>query len=228
MRQLFYLLFCTAVLLSCTGKNGKTTGDVPQKSVDSVIQCAVPVSGEFYQITNTCCANIVFTPGPCSINYKGPERLFSSLKINNDNGVLYISMGETSDLSNGKADISLQISCPSLRSLAVCGSGSFSASGCITAQDMNFGNLGTGNIHIDSISCDNMKYELRTAALADIGYIDCRNELSIISLAGGQFSAKGKTTTLLIDAEGDGSVAFSGDYQKKDVFQDKSATVSIN
>ena len=214
-----------------TNRNGNESGNQDDNFVEQTIKIVnkeMPFVGQFYQITNTCCANIVFIPGPSQIIYSGPQHFFSLMKIQNDNGVLYIRMDDEKLVNKTDNGITLHISSPSLRTIAVCGSGDFTAQGNIKTEDMNVGNLGSGGIHLDSVSCKCLHYELHANAVADIKYIDCEEELSIVSVYGGHFYAEGKTTSLLIDAEGGGSVSFCGTYQDKEIYHDKHTIVTIN
>lgn len=242
-------------LIGCTSKSGKLaveSGSKPKVEKVETVRRAIPFSGEFSQITNMGSISIVFTPGPCWIEVEGPKHLVEMTNVSVDSGVLMLSMSNERNqdiqVYQGKRDIVAYISCPELRTIAVCGSGDFRAEGKIHTDDMHIGSLSSGTISIDSIECSSLKFEVNSTGESTVGNLKVENGFTLISSGRGKFSSddvsvggelimddivgstlscKGSTSILTINNGGDGLCEFIGAYRTKNVYQGEKAQVVV-
>lgn len=254
--QLFtYFLLSCMMVLSCQSNQQKEVK--PQESVgnhvDSLASKHIPFSGEFHQITNMSSINIIYKQGPCSIKVEGPAELVSMVSADVDSDILLLSLASERNqdiihFQESRSNLTAYVSSPNLRMLAVCGSGAFTCKGLIEAEDVHIGSLRNGPIYIDSLKCNNLKYEINGTGRDSLAHVTCSNDALLMSSAegyltiseiavGGELTfddnsastikAKGKTTSLVIINQGSGLSSFEGEYTKKEIHQGKDAKVEV-
>ena len=168
INKVFCALVCVA-LMACqqnAGKNETTVenqNDSTNEQVDAksskIVRKKLPFHGSFYQITNVGSTNIYFTQGDYAIEAEGPEYMIDYVKAVVDSGTLTIGIKDEEDIGinqfdHEKGTVNVYISCPELRILAMCSTGSFFCDGTITTSEMAMGTLSSGNIHIDKLVCN--------------------------------------------------------------------------
>ena len=168
--RFFVVLTCALLSVGCrqTGKAEKETGgsadrETAGKTENTVktVRRHVRYSGAFYQITNIGSLDIVFTQGPYNIEAEGPENLIDDLSVAVDQYVLTVSMKdeEKIDLTQYKSSsgkLTLYVSSPTVKAIAVCGTGGLHVRGTLQTDDLQLGILGEGSIEADSIIAGNL------------------------------------------------------------------------
>ena len=191
----FEVLTCTLLLVSCqqtTDKTGKqTNGEVKTedtKKASKTIRQHVKYSGTFYQITNIGSPDIVFTQGPYNIEAEGSEELVNKLSVGVDQNVLTVNMKneEKIDLTQYKTmndRLTLYISCPTIKTIAMCGTGGFHAVGTIESDNLQLGILGTGSIEADTINAGDLSFDITGDGDAQLGQATVENN-ALFTLSG--------------------------------------------
>lgn len=175
----------TALLLAsaCNNKKQKPTLDKQNTSPEQIeirkSTLKIPVTAEFFSITNLGSINIDFKEGPYSIVAEGDSMLIRQIETEFDSGVLTVNLpSERNDgvnRFNSQATTTLHIQCPELRIMANCGSGSFTSTSKINSSNLEIGGMGLGEIHIDSISCEDFKYQSNVETIAEFKSVICNN-----------------------------------------------------
>ncbi|MCM1311950.1 MAG: DUF2807 domain-containing protein [Bacteroides sp.] len=194
-RNVFFLM--TAVLcvfvVSCKKGNDNNVPETDGASESKKVVTHLKVAGDFYQITNIGSVDIVYTEGDYKIDVECDSSLLPYVSTVFDSGTLTVYMrreekGDVNWLSD-KSDVTLYVSCPKIKYIAVCGSGSFKSVGTIHSTDMQIGSLGLGDIELDSVECETFDYELRTESNAAFKHITC-NSAKFSSYGGGMIQAE--------------------------------------
>lgn len=246
---LLLIITCT----SCGNKTNNTRATKANPEPAKIIRKHIPYSGEFDQITNMGSINIVFTIGPCNLEVEGTEQLLSLVQADVDCGILMLSLDaernqDIHKYQTSRTDLTAYISAPSLRMLAIAGSGSFECHQNIVTDFIHIGSMRNGAIHIDSLECRELKYEVNGTAHDSIAHLNCRENTLLLSSGNGYLTApdaniggeltlddntsstilvNGKTSTLVINNQGTGLSQFTGSYTKKTIYQGDKARVVV-
>ncbi len=175
-----------AVLLTCSSCNN-TSGNKKESPAASKAPAKVniqtrplPCNDEFIQITSIGSVNIVYTQGDYKIEATGDSALIDMVTLTFDSGILTVGMnGEqlpeipTPTLNS----VTLNISSPELKYLSICSNGGFRSTGTIETQNFIAGNLGSGEMVLDSIVCERFKYENNHGGSTTINYVGCDNAI---------------------------------------------------
>ncbi len=197
--RFFGALTCALLPFSCqqTGKTEKETGDTTRnETVENTVKTVrrhVKYSGAFYQITNIGSPDIVLTQGPYNIEAEGPEDLIENLNIGIDQYVLTVSMKdeEKIDLTQYKTSgrkLTLYVSCPTVKAIAMCGTGSLRTTGTIQADNLQLGILGAGSIEADTINAVSLSLDVTGDGNTTIRQVTAKNTAQFL------LSGQGQTT----------------------------------
>jgi hypothetical protein len=174
----------TLLLASACGNKKQEQTQEKQNVVPEQIEIRkstlkIPVTAEFFSITNLGSINIDFKEGPYSIVAEGDSMLIRQIETEFDSGVLTVNMpSERNDgvnRFNSQATTTLHIQCPELRIMAICGSGNFTSNSKINSSNLEIGGMGLGEIHFDSISCEEFKYQSNVETIAEFKSVNCKN-----------------------------------------------------
>lgn len=187
----FSLLVLFVGLVSCTNVNrpqGESTQTNKSQSVSSkVITRTFPAYADFTQITNIGSMHIDISKGPFEITATGDSVLLSNLIYDIDGGCLTLSFPSEENVDVNSYELSsnvrVHVSMPQVNILTNCGSGTINYKGTLTTDDLHIGGIGTGWIHVDSIECDDFKYESTRRTDARFRHIRC-NEAVVIAAGG--------------------------------------------
>lgn len=245
--KVFYALVCMA-LMACqqnAGKNETTVenpNDTTNEKVDAkstkTVRKKLPFHGSFYQITNVGSTNIYFTQGDYAIEAEGPEYMIDYVKAVVDSGTLTIGIKDEEDIGinqfdheNGTVDV--YISCPELRILAMCSTGSFVCDGTITTSDMTMGTLNSGCIHINKLICnETFRYEGSSSGGCTINNLTVDDDAQIFLSEQSSFAANDVNfrDDLYTDVSGEASLYLYGKAEDVNLttFGQSSTNLNVN
>ena len=155
-------------LSSCETNNKKqndnsSTETTNTMSTRKILKREVPVTMDFYQITNLSAATVVFSNGPFKVYEEGDSALLNNLSYEFDGGVLTIKtpMEANNDMASyaGNDSLVVHVSCPELKTVALCATGGFVCHDTITTENFQMGGLVMGNIDIDKVVAEKFRYE---------------------------------------------------------------------
>ncbi len=205
---------CLAVLAlttACTGEkkqNDNQTGKTDKTEVDSsrIVRRYQTCEQGFYQITHIGTFDVIYREGDYALEYEGDSTLFPSMVAEFDSGTLTLSRrGENNTdvhAFSSRSSIKVYVSCPELRLLAACNSGSFRGIGAIHTTDMQIGVMGSGSVELDSVECNTLLVQNNDAGNVTIA--SCRAQ-SVDLLGKGSGNVSGS-----YDVEGEANLTFSG------------------
>lgn len=184
-------LTCALLLLSCQQTNktergtDNTTKKEETKDVIKTIRQPVKYSGAFYQITNMGSLDIVFTQGPYNIEVEGPEDEIDKLNIGIDQYVLTVNMKneEKIDLTQYKTTnhkVTLYVSCPIIKTIALCGTGNFHAVGTIQSDGLQLGIIGTGSIDADTINAERLSLDVTGSGNTNLRQVNTKSTTELL------------------------------------------------
>ncbi len=203
--------------------SNQTTVEQPAETPVNIVQKAIPFSGEFYQITNLGSINVEFTEGNYAITAEGPQNLVEMIQANVDSYVLTLSLTneEKIDITmfeRNNTHLTVHVSCPDLRLVATCSSGSFKSVGPIHSSSLHVGILGKGDIMMDSVITDgSFKYEGNGDGNAEFRYLKC-TEANIFAAGQGATVANVDVNgKLFVENDSQGEVSVSGNASNTEI-----------
>lgn len=238
--RFFGVLMCALLFLSCqqTNKTERGRYDTVEKGnkegAVKTVRRHVKYSGAFYQITNIGSLDIVFTQGPYNIEVEGPENLIDDLSVAIDQYVLTVNMKdeEKIDLTQYKTTnrkLTLYVSCPVIKTIAMCGTGGLHTVGTIQSDNLQLGILGTGSIEADTISAENLSLDVTGDGNANISHVTTKNTAKFL------LSGHGHTTCNInakegvsVDCNSKCQIDLSGNTKQLYIFTSGNATCNIN
>ena len=206
MKQIIHFIIILPLFVICgcnenkTSKieNNKNNTSSQKPNIAKRIKQEIAVTGEFFQITNISSALIDFTTGPFSIVAEGDSTSLSHISYDIDGGILTIStpMDISNDIQNFpvRSDVIVHVSCPDLRTMAICSGGGFSSHETLRSEKIELGGMVSGTIDIDSIICQSFRYQSNGSTSLNIGNIDC-DECIVISTGTGAISLNTTATS---------------------------------
>ncbi|MBR3455814.1 MAG: DUF2807 domain-containing protein [Bacteroidaceae bacterium] len=212
-RSFFQVGLAVLVLLTtaCTGEkkqNNNNPDNIGKTEVDStkIVRRHQICEQGFYQITHIGTFDVIYREGDYSLEYEGDSTLFPSMVAEFDSGTLTLSRrGENNTdvhAFSSRSNLKVYVSCPELRLLAVCNSGSFRGLGTIHTTDMQIGVMGSGSVVLDSVQCNTLMVQNNDAGGVTI--TSCRSQ-SIDLLGKGSGNVSGG-----YEVEGEANLTFSG------------------
>lgn len=224
-----------ATFFSCRNTNpvnGESVSDVDSVSAPKKVMTHVKVAGDFYQITNIGSVDVVFSEGDYKIDVECDSSLLPYVSTTFDSGTLTVFMRreEKGEVGwTGKSNVTLYVSCPLIKYIAVCGGGSFKSVGTIHSTDVQIGNLGTGSIELDSVVCETFEHELRTEANAVFKHVAC-DRAKFLSYGSGtiQSDIDAGSIYAAIGGEGDMECNFRSDDVEISSFSSGNAVFNLD
>ena len=180
-------------LSSCETNNKKQNDNSSTESTNTmstrkILKREVPVTMDFYQITNLSAATVVFSNGPFKVYEEGDSALLNNLSYEFDGGVLTIKtpMEANNDMASyaGNDSLVVHVSCPELKTVALCATGGFVCHDTITTENFQMGGLVMGNIDIDKVVAEKFRYESNGSTKLNLGMVEC-GECVVISTGDG-------------------------------------------
>lgn len=189
------LVFFAFLSIACQNEQTKRPDantdkqDVKQSnSKKNVVKRDIPVTMDFFQITNISAVDVIFTVGPFKVWEEGDSSLLNNLAYEFDGGVLTVTtpMEANNDMTSFAKydDIKVHVSCPELKTVAVCATGGFVCHDTIQTEIFQMGGMVKGNIDIDKVKCNKFRYESNGSTLLNLGVVQC-DECVVISTGDG-------------------------------------------
>lgn len=240
MNRYFLAIVVTMLVVGCrqSASDEKTEKNTVTASASAVMQTVrrqLPYVGAFNQITNVSDFDIVFTEGDYNVELEAPEALADALHMTLDSGVLTLSQleeGKSSTYRKGASGTmgTIYVSCPELRMLAVCGSGSFRSEGTIHTPQMHVGTLSLGAIEMDSVVCEGtFIYETSNDGDAIFRHIQAGSDVTFFTSDNGTTTAHVNTPGTMVINSGNKAVAsFKGRAAKVEAITLGQATLNID
>ena len=191
---LFTLLF--TIFCSCENKK---VNQIPKDETKSdtvvpkriIVRRDIPVTMDFFQITNLSSANVVFTNGPFKVYEEGDSAHLNTVGYEFDGGVLTITtpMEANNDMASFSSNEALKVhvSCPELKTVALCATGGFECHDTLRTDFFQMGGLVKGQIDVDCIIADKVRYESNGSTMLNIGKVQC-DECVVISTGDGMLN----------------------------------------
>lgn len=205
--RLFLLVLIVSYFWSC--KNNKVEKNASKaivneqinKELDSVaiIRKALPIPGDFSQITLIGSLNIVYTQGSvCTIDVEGPSNMVNHVKLSVDSGTLLAAINTEDNpdiqiIEKDNSNLVLYITSPTLNIVSPCGSGSFKAVGIVKSDNFIAGTLGDGGIEFDTLYCNSFRYEGKNASSSSFKYVEVKEHVEILGESSSYVNANIKT-----------------------------------
>lgn len=172
----------TSLLTSCSNNQQTPDANNPaDKESSKTISKVLPCNNTFIAITNICNVDITYTPGDYKLEAIGDSALISRLNTTFDSGTLTISLKGDNQVEltsvKTKQDIHLNISSPELKIVSICNNGSFESKGTIQTDVFQIGNLGSGNMKLDSIICNNLRADNNDMGDMQFKHINCESAM---------------------------------------------------
>lgn len=213
-RLTLLLLFSTFLSLGCgespkesNNKEGNDTISIPKKKAPTKrIEREIPVKQDFFQITNISNTTVEFTTGAYNVWIEGDSTSVSYVGFDVDGGILTIStpLDTNNDITSfpSSSDVIVHVSCPELRTMAICAGGGFVCHETMKAEQIQLGGMVGGSINIDSIACSSFRYDSNGNTSLNIGGISCKEGV-IITTGGGNLNLNiDATESCYIDVKG--------------------------
>lgn len=188
LSAIFFCLACTCE------KNNKNVNTPIEAKTDSsvskrkIITRDIPVTMDFFQITNLSSANVVFSNGPFKVYEKGDSAHLNTVGYEFDGGVLTITtpMEANNDMASFSKNeaLTVHVSCPELKTVAVCATGGFECHDTIRTDFFQMGGLVKGQIDIDCVVANKFRYESNGSTMLNVGNILC-DECVVIATGDG-------------------------------------------
>lgn len=189
------LVFFAFLSIACHNEQNKTQdantdkqGGEQSNSKNNVVKRDIPVTMDFFQITNISAADVVFTVGPYKVWEEGDSTLLNNIGYEFDGGVLTVTtpMEANNDMTSFATydNVKVHVSCPELKTVAVCATGGFVCHDTIQTDIFQMGGMVKGNIDIDKVKCNKFRYESNGSTLMNLGDIQCE-ECVVISTGDG-------------------------------------------
>ena len=189
------LVFFAFLSIACHNEQNKTQdantdiqGGEQPNSKNNVVKRDIPVTMDFFQITNISAADVVFTVGPYKVWEEGDSTLLNNIGYEFDGGVLTVTtpMEANNDMTSFATydNVKVHVSCPELKTVAVCATGGFVCHDTIQTDIFQMGGMVKGNIDIDKVKCNIFRYESNGSTLMNLGDIQCE-ECVVISTGDG-------------------------------------------
>lgn len=189
------LVFFAFLSIACQNEQNKKLVSITDNhvmedssSINNVVKRDIPVTMDFFQITNISAVDIVFNVGPFKVWEEGDSSMLNNLSYEFDGGVLTVTtpMEANNDMTSFATydNIKVHVSCPELKTVAVCATGGFVCHDTIQTDIFQMGGMVKGNIDIDKIKCRQFRYESNGSTLINVGQIQC-DEAVVISTGDG-------------------------------------------
>ena len=205
------LVLAAMLTTACKGEQKPNSGktDNPARSEDDsarFVRREMRCERDFFQITHIGSFDVIYTEGDYSLEYEGDSTLFPSMVAEFDSGTLTLSRrGENNTdvhVFSSRSNLKVYVSCPELRLLATCNSGSFRGFGTIHTTNMQVGVMGSGSVILDSVECQSLLIQDNDAGNISIANCRSRNMDVMTKSSGGVLGS--------YDVEGKANLTFSG------------------
>lgn len=163
---------------------------------------------------------VTYEPGESStVKVDAPDDVFNRLVILVDRGHLRIGTKRTSLVSSmlvdfGKAKI--HVTCRTLKSIGVNGSGTFQCERPFTADNLSLELTGSGTIHLADLTCNQIDTDLTGSGSVTFGTIHAKHIESDVTGSGSVTYGNAQANYALSKVTGSGSVSLTGTVQKHD------------
>ena len=172
-------LIIITILNSCNGTPEKYIHQQDKKKQTNDTTINIPCIEPFIQITSIGNVDIEYAKGEYGIQATGYSDVIDLLETTFDSGILTIGMRNETRIElstiKSKQNIRLYITSPELKYLAICGNGNFTSNGIIQTESFQTGNFASGRILIDSIKCNNFKFESNDIGNTTVNHVHCNH-----------------------------------------------------
>lgn len=222
-KQYLLLLSILLLLSSCEGNNTSNNKsikeDQPSTKKTNIIKKPLYITSDFNQITSLGGIDILYTQGDYNIEAEGDSSIINCIEASTDSGILTINLksDRNKDINtyDGKQDITVHISSPDLKCVALCSSGNFKSKGMWNISNIELGVIGTGGFDIDSIKCDNLKYEATGEGNTKINNITSSEKITISCMGPSDVTANINANIIDVATQS-GKISLTGKANKKE------------
>lgn len=177
---LFYILAAT-VLCGCGQQNKSAENDnngqesALKKPTTKIVKKEIHVGGTFTHLTSITGADIEYTQGNYRMELEGDSLLMKYLETDYESGLLTLSLASerNADINRyeTKLNLTIRISAPDLQCVSLCNCGDFTSKGTWKGKKIEFGSIGSGSFHCDSIECDKLEFQASGSGNATFTHI---------------------------------------------------------
>lgn len=229
---IFICLGCGNTEKTESTEGEKTDSVTPKKVRESKkVEREIPVTQDFFQITNISNTIVEFTTGDYNVWIEGDSALVAHVNFDFDGGIMTITtpLDANNDITNfpDASDVVVHASCPDLRTMAICAGGGFVCHETLHTDFLQLGGMVGGSIDIDSVVCDRFRYDSNGNTALNIGGVSCREGV-VISTGGGTLNLHmNANESCYLDAKGRSTVNMTANTPKLESMIDTEGTVNL-
>lgn len=238
MKKYTLLYIIGAIVLASCGGKGTTTKKqdtshktTAPKKASNIIHRNINIAGEFTHLLSMCGADIVYTQGDYNIEVEGDSALLQYLGFDIDSSVLTITLGSQAhqdlNIYEGKSNITINISAPSLQCVSLCSSGDFTSHGLWKNENVEMGIISTGSFSCDSIECKTLSLQSSGKGSASFANIKAANA-TIDNLAESNINATLDVDYIRAINKGNSTMTFNGRAGEKEFYPTESGKIVVS
>ncbi len=221
-----YLLSLSALILLCSCKGKNTEKDTSEKGASvvskkaNIIKKPLYITADFNQITSLGGIDIIYTQGDYNIEAEGDSVILNCIEVSTDSGILTLNLttDRNKDLNvyEGKQNIKVHISSPDLKCVALCSSGDFKSKGMWENENIELGVIGSGGFELDSVKCNNFKYEATGDGDTRINNLESKDNIYITCMGASNVTTNLNANIINVATQS-GIVTLTGKVSKKEL-----------
>ncbi len=241
----YTLLYIGAALAICScgqhnnpdkanASNTKDQGDTAieesnsRSSKANIVTKQIPIGAEFTHLIAISGANIVYTQGDYKMDVTGDSSLIAFLETDIESKILTVSLSSEKNqdinIYEGKQNVTINLSAPDLQCVSVCSSGDFTSKGMWKTNKLEFGMIGNGNLHCDSIECEKLDYQATGKGDAYFTHIKS-SKSRFTNTSTSNVDANIETNLIIADNQGTSTFKFKGKAETKEIYQSKEGKI---
>lgn len=214
---------------SSKDSTSQTTKSVSKKAKkQNKITKYIPIATDFTHLICVSGANITYTQGDYNIEAIGDSAVLQYLCADFDSNILTLSIGsernQDINIYEGKLDVTINISAPNLQCVTLCSSGDFTSHGLWKANKIEFGIIGKGSFHCDSI--ESTTFDLQSTGDGNANFTNINSKsIHIANMSGSNINADVNTELLMCENKGYSTITFTGKASRKELFPTKTGKI---
>ena len=209
------LMAMCLMLFACVRVSTRPEKATQVKQVNQVIALE-----QFDKITITDAMQVTYETGDsCSVMVNAPKDVFEQLVIYVDRGYLCIDTKRQSSIGSMLLDMSqakIHVTCPTLKSIEVTGSGSFVCDRPVTTDNLKVGLTGSGTINLTNLTCDKVDTDLTGSGVVTFGTLNVKCVESDVTGSGSIVYSDLHSDYAESKVTGSGNVSLTGSVSKHD------------
>lgn len=230
-------IFTALAICGCNHQNNtneqssntnQTPASTKQSPKKNIIHKIIPIGAEFTHLLCVSGANIVYTQGEYKMEAIGDSSALQYLETDFDSNTLTISIGaeryQDLNIYEGKLDVTINLSAPNLQCVSLCSSGDFTSKGVWETDKIEFGIIGKGDFHCDSIKCNIFDLQSTGEGNAYFSHIDSKST-HFANMSYSNINADLQTDLLMCENKGNSTITFTGQARTQQLFPTKSGKI---